>query len=226
MIKLLGGLLLVFGRNRLLTALGVLLLVGGHPEQALVASSALLTATLMPGLQWLRRRALIAVATSVVAVVLVQIWFAAYDVPSRADVLPFFFSTSLEAFFADPSARLWSLYCASWVIVVVGLLSVQRWSRVYAILALIAIPLAAVLATADGALVAAGVTFPTILALSLFLLTHPRLNEHALPMLSSILLIVLVLSPMPQGSWGAGELVVENVTSWLDSQFRVATPEW
>lgn len=144
-----GSLLVVLAPSAWGAGAGILLACVGHPQQALVASVALLgTSVLLPGRPRLKRAVAFA-ACAMVAVVAAEAWLAVLNVRSKTGSLdPQGILFGLRLFLGSWPITVYSFLGPLWLLLVVALVTVPRRLR-WAVLPALLVPLAATLITLD-----------------------------------------------------------------------------
>jgi len=164
-ITYLGAVIVALSRTLPGASVGALIMASGNPEQALVASAAMLALSVAPEFRKLRFRALSVAAVAASAWFAVQVWFRASGVESsRLSILTEYLGESVARVMAYPGMALWSWMGVGWLIVLASLFVVARTSRTWILIALVVIPGIATLITADGGRVFGLVVLPAYLS--------------------------------------------------------------
>jgi hypothetical protein len=200
----LGAFILILARSLPGSFVGSLIMTSGNPEQAMVAAAGLLAVSFAPQLRDFRLRAVVALATSAVGWVAVQVWFAQNDLGSgRLHLIRVFLGESLGRFAGSPELSLWSWFGAGWIVVLVTLVLIGRGSRWPLALGLIAIPGIASISTADGARVFAAVALPSFVATGLWLAANriavSRFRDEAVG--AFVVLLVILPTALTGPGW-------------------------
>jgi len=206
----LGAFILVLSRSLPGSLAGSLIVTSGNPEQAMVAAVGLLAVSFAPQLRDFRSRAVIALGTSVLGWVAVQVWFAQNEMTTgRLHLIRVFLGESLGRFAGSPELSLWSWFGAGWIVVLVALVLVGRGSRWPLALGLIAIPGIASISTADGARVFAAVVLPSFVAAGLWLAANrisvSRFRDEAVG--SFVILLVILPTVLTGPGWFFGQVL-------------------
>ena len=211
-ITYLGAVILALSRSLPAATLGALIMASGNPAQSIVASLALLILTLAHEFRDLRRRAVAALVATTLTWLVVQLWFNVSGMSvSRVTLLPEYLAESLARVFAYPGAAIWSWLGAGWLLALTAVFACKVSSRIWLLLAVVAIPGAVTVITADGARVFGLVVLPAYLVVMIWLercaLREPKVRELALGML------LIGVAILPSAAQGPG---------WLFSQILVA----
>jgi len=164
---LVGSLLFALKGTRLgwgITA--AVLMVLGNPEQALLASVALLLLTFVSPFRELRRSAMWAVVLIAVVMVGLTVWVELLGLDSRTSWIGFHVLSGLKTFLLNLPLSIYAAYGAGWVLVGILLWRTQGRSRWLAAIALLVIPLGATALTDDQTRVFVGVS--TVVAVVVF----------------------------------------------------------
>lgn len=167
----LGAVILALSSNRIIIAVGALMMALGNPEQALIATILLLILSLSDDFRTQRERAVIALAVSLLVAIAVYLWMLSFGVrQSRLGLLPFFLPTAFENFLKNPTGNMWTWFGPAWLVVLASLvISTTQRTRLILLLSCIALPALATIITADGARVYSLLSLPVLLVLSVWL---------------------------------------------------------
>lgn len=206
-----GGLTLVLARSNWLALIGALVMASGNPEQAILASAALLVLTLLERFRQSRKRAVIGLLVSLASWLAVLAWFHSYGSGSgRLGLLIVNLAGSLGNFISGPESAIWLWFGAGWLIVVVSLLLVRGREIPALVASLLVIPGMASILTTDGWRVFAPIVLPSYVIVGIWLgrdmVAISRYRDAAL----GSFLICLVAAPMAvQGpQWLRGQITV------------------
>lgn len=192
----LGGFILALARTRTGAAVGAVIMISGNPEQAIVASLALVVLTFAADFRWLRVRAIIALLLSGAGWLCVQVWFMSNGMDSgRLYLIRVFIGESLGRFAASPELVVWSWLGAGWFVVIAALILIGRASRWPLLMSLIALPAVASIITADGARVFAAIVLPSFVAVGLWLASKKVDTSRYRSAAVGSFIILLVVTP-------------------------------
>lgn len=221
-VTLLGALSFTLARSRVLIFLGAGIMALGNAEQAVLASLSLFLLSTIPQFSDWRLRASIGAATSVLVLLTLQVWMhssrasTCFPGCTRFEALEEYLPLSLSNFFVAPTYAIWSWYGVSWFIVSCLLAVSIKRHRVLLVLSLIAIPGIATLSTADGARVFGLITFPSIVAASVWFWAKLQNSPNQLHLGIGILLILWIAIPSNGGRSGQ---LGEHIAEWIASIF-------
>ena len=206
----LGGALLVLARSNWVAIIGAVLLASGNPEQAILATCALLLLSFTGDFRSMRARSTIAFAVSVTVWIAVQVWFASAGLDQgRLSLVRTFLGDSISNVIADPLGVIWSWLGVGWVIVAVAIIVMLPKQRYVALASVIAIPAIASIITADGARVFGAVVFPSFLILGNWLSSKKiQKSTFAVP---AVGIFIVLFALLPNGIDRPG---------WLEGQIR------
>jgi len=204
-----GGLLLILARSNWAVVLGALLLASGNPEQAILASLSLLVLSRSDVFGKYRTRSVIALSVSILAWISVQIWFWSAGLSTgRLALVSEYLGESLSNLLTAPLQEIWSWLGVGWVIVLAALILMKGKERIILAVALIAIPAAATVITADGARVFGAIVLPSFLALGIWLVTTKiqvsRYSKQAVGLF--LILLILLPSTLEKPGWYDGQI--------------------
>jgi len=209
-ITYLGAVLLALARTLPGAAVGALIMVSGNPEQAVVASLALVFLSLAPAFSDLRLRGLVAGAIAGTAWFGVQTWFRFSEMETgRAELLLEYLGQSLSQVIVSPGTSLWSWLNAGWLLVVFMTLSAPRSSMKWIIAGLVVIPGLATIVTADGARVFGLIVLPAyvIAALRFARAFRPDSRPYRILIGSSLIALVVLPTIVEGQGWLVGQVM-------------------
>lgn len=219
-ITLIGAILFTLGPSKSLFFFGSGIMALGNAEQAVLAALSLLLISTVPQFKEWRHRAATGVATTIVVLLLLQLWMlssrasACFPGCTRFEAIEEYLPLSISSFLVAPNSALWSWYGVSWpIIACVIAVSIGRY-RIILVLSLLAIPGFATLLTADGARVFGLIAFPSFLAASLWFWKKFLDSPFKLQLSTGIFLILWIAIPSNGGGLGhLGEEIAEWVMS-------------
>lgn len=205
-----GAALLVLARSNGIAVIGAIIMASGNPEQAILGSLAFLVLTFIETFRRYRIRAMFSLAISVLAWILVQIWFLGAGLDfGRVSLVPVFLAESLGNFAVSPLGEVWSWMGIGWFIALPALILIERKSRWVLLISLILIPAVATLVTADGARVFGSISFPVFVAVGMWLVKAKVQPSRFATQTVGIFIVLSILAP-----------VTVDRPGWLDGQIR------
>lgn len=217
-VTLLGALSFTLARSRILIFIGAGIMALGNAEQAVLASISLLLLSTIPSFGEWRLRASIGVGTTVLLFLVLQLWIlssrasACFPGCTRFETLEEYLPLSLSNFLVAPTFALWSWYGVSWFIVSCIIAASIKRRRTLLVLSLVAIPGLATLSTADGARVFGLISFPSIVAASLWFWRQIQNSPTQFELYIGLFLILWITIPSNGG--GSGQLG-EDIAEWI-----------
>ncbi len=201
-ITFLGAVIFALARTTPVAIFGVAVMASGNPEQAIVASVAVLALSGAVEFRHLRARAVIAVCVTGITWGIVQLWFALSGVGvGRLELVPVFLAESLARVITSPGNEIWSWLNAGWLLAVIALFAATRLSRKWLVVALFVLPGLVTIITADGARVFGSVVLAAYLLVALWIgQTQPWRSENrdsvmGLAVIAMVTLPVIVDTP-------------------------------
>lgn len=198
-----------------LAALGIVVMISGNPEHALVSAFVLLLASFHPLLRPFRMRALATLITSTVIVTATSMWAGSLGAPTRFTYWPQYLEASWNAFFKATPIVLYSGYGILWSIVIMTIVVASRGQRMWLLLAFIAIPVAIVATTVDQTRVFVGVTALPMLALIIAWLLELQAASLSREQTSRVLLFACAISLLLPSIEYTQSQVVRNPYEWF-----------
>jgi len=208
----------VLAQRRSTAALGVAVAALSHPEQALVAMTLLLIVSRTYGRVVAPRRAAIALASTAVVFISIQVWLTlASTSSSRLALLASRLTDMVLNFAVDFNGAIYAAFAAGWVLLVFWFWSAsqQRRGNPWPIAVAVGLTLGFTAATFDGtrvsAAVSTGLLATAILAVAQLVAdTEARSGEHATSIAGSVFLFFVL---MPAIVWRWSEFYFGS-TSW------------
>ena len=210
-ITYLGAVILAMSRSLPAATLGALIMASGNPEQSIVASFALLVLSFAGEFRDLRKRAVAAILVTTLTWLMVQVWFNMSGMAvSRITLVPEYLSESLARVLAYPGTAIWSWLGVGWFLALTAVFLCRFSSRIWLLLAVVAIPGAVTVITADGARVFGLVVLPAYLVVMIWLERYALRRFKGRELALGMLLIGVAI--LPSAAQGPG---------WLYSQIFI-----
>ena len=210
----LGAVILALAKTLPGSVVGSAIMASGNPEQAMVASAALLLLTFAPEFRAARARAVGALVLIAFSWLGVQAWFASSALTvGRLNLIPRYLAESIANFVVYPGTSLWSWLNAGWLLVLAAIVLVAKTSRKWLALALVVVPGVAALITADGPRVFGLVGLPAFLVATTWLIGRTSARTPS-SIWAGVLVVGIVVFPtyVPGTGW-AYALVLGNLVS-------------
>lgn len=194
---LIGAELVALGGRWWLEAIGAVIMSSGNPEQAMVASLALLCLSAVSIMRTKRRAGMIALGVTVATYVLGKLLIVAPGVTSRSGYLrsPI---AGVEIIIKDWPGSVWGWYGVLWIVVAGTFIALRGRDRLMLVVGLIVVPALATLVTYDWSRVFWFTSTTALLALLATLATRAQAGTLARGVLLGGLLL-LVVSPPDNG---------------------------
>lgn len=213
---ILGAALLVLSGDRswAVWTLGALLIALGNPGQSVVAAAALLLMSFVKGFAEYRIRSVIALGIGLS-------WLVADTLvtqANQADAIDDWLGPSLFASLVSGPLRIYGMYGALWILVIVFALGASRKQAMLIALSMVVMPLVFVLITGDGTRVGVGTTSLVLLALIVKaaapVVTWIEQSLGAFP----LVLVVVTLTVIPSMNIAGLDLVLP--WDWTQHEIR------
>jgi len=228
-VTLIGAIIFTLARCKLLIFFGAAFMAIGNAEQAVLAALSLFLLSTVPQFREWRNRAATGLATTVTILLVLQLWILSSRASScfpgctRFEAIEGYLPLAFSNFLVAPTFAIWSWYGVSWSIVSCVIAVSNGRHRILLALSLIAIPGLATLLTADGARVFGLITFPSIVAASLWFWGKFRDSPAQLQLGTGVFLILWIAIPSTGGGLGnLGEVIAEWVAGTLATALRLS----
>ena len=184
------------GRKIYMMVIGLLIMILGNPEQALVAFFCLMILSYIPMLNHWRRVAVFGFVTALAIFIPLSLYVRSSGVKGRLEFLPELLSASFYPFAANLPLTLYASFGATWLIIGWVFLHISVKSRVLLVIGILVIPLFVTMITVDQTRVTVGVTTLSVMVLLREFL--PRIvsqlkSRNFVPILGTGVAIVLFL---------------------------------
>ena len=196
-VTFLGAVVLALGKTLPGSLAGAFIMASGNPEQAIVASVALLVLSCAREFREARSRAVIGILVSMSVWLAVQFWFSASEMPTgRIQLLPEYLSESLARVVAFPGLSTWSWLNSGWLLITLIVVLAPRASRVWILAALVALPGIATVITADGGRVFGMIVLPAYLTSAMWFGRQTLQASQRSSTLVGVALVALIVLPI------------------------------
>ena len=155
----------MYGQKIYMMVFGLVIMILGNPEQALVAFFCLVILSFIPVLNHWRRVAVSGFVIALAIFIPLSLYVRSSGVKGRLEILPEFLSASFYPFAANLPLTLYASFGATWLIIGWVFLHIYLKSRVLLVIGILVIPLFVTMITVDQTRVTVGVTTLSVMVI-------------------------------------------------------------